>query len=105
MLRLSVENKEYLMVGDNVKIIFLGGSGNHHRIMIDAPKDVNIVRSKALKKHMKENGIECEFPSYYEEKEHPENKNLEAVFASTVRKATVFMDKQQSGLRISAWLW
>jgi len=21
---------------------------------------------------MKENGIECEFPSYYEEKEHPE---------------------------------
>lgn len=33
-----------------------------------------------------------------------ENKNLEAVFASTVRKATVFMDKQQSGLRISAWL-
>lgn len=34
-----------------------------------------------------------------------ENKNLEAVFASTVRKATVFMDKQQSGLRISAWLW
>ena len=67
MLRLSVENKEYLMVGDNVKIIFLGGSGNHHRIMIDAPKDVNIVRSKALK-----NGIECEFPSYYEEKEHPE---------------------------------
>ena len=87
MLRLSVENKEYLMVGDNVKIIFLGGSGNHHRIMIDAPKDVNIVRSKALKKHMKE------------------NKNLEAVFALTVRKATVFMYKQQSGLRISAWLW
>lgn len=31
-----------------------------------------------------------------------ENKNLEAVFASTVRKATVFMDKQQNGLRISA---
>lgn len=34
-----------------------------------------------------------------------ENKNLEVVFALTVRKATVFMDKQQSGLRISAWLW
>lgn len=34
-----------------------------------------------------------------------ENKNLEAVFALTVRKATVFMDKQQSGLRISAWFW
>ena len=58
MLRLSIENKEYLMVGDDVKIIFLGGTGNHHRIMIDAPKDVKIVRSKALRKHMKENGID-----------------------------------------------
>ena len=56
MLRLSIENKEYLMVGDDVKIIFLGGTGNHHRIMIDAPKDVKIVRSKALRKHMKETG-------------------------------------------------
>lgn len=34
-----------------------------------------------------------------------ENKNLEAVFAMTVYKATVFINKQQSGLRISAWLW
>ena len=66
MLRLSVENKEYLMVGDNVKIIFLGGCRNIKKKMIDAPKDVNIVRSKALKKHM---------------------------------------NKQQNGLRISAWLW
>lgn len=72
MLRLSIENKEYLMVGDDVKIIFLGGTGNHHRIMIDAPKDVKIVRSKALRKYMKENGIEFEAHSYYEEKEHPE---------------------------------
>lgn len=31
-----------------------------------------------------------------------ENKKLEAVFALTVRKATVFINKQQSGLRISA---
>ena len=72
MLRLSVENKEYIMVGDNVKIIFLGGTGNHHRIMIDAPKDVNIVSSKALRKHKKENGIEGELLTYFEEKEHPE---------------------------------
>ena len=86
MLRLSVENKEYLMVGDNVKIIFLGGSGNHHRIMIDAPKDVTMKKKSILKNIA-------------------ENKNLEAVFALTVRKATVFMYKQQSGLRISAWLW
>ena len=72
MLRLSVENKEYLMVGDNVKIVFLGGSGNHHRIMIDAPKEVKIVRSKAIKKYMQDKELSAKFPEYYEEKEHPE---------------------------------
>lgn len=72
MLRLSVENEEYLMVGDNVKIIFLGGTGNHHRIMIDAPKEVNIVRSKAIKKYMKDKELAAKFPTYYEEKEHSE---------------------------------
>lgn len=65
MLRLSVENEEYLMVGDNVKIIFLGGTGNHHRIMIDAPKEVKIVRSKAIKKYMKDKELAAKFPTYY----------------------------------------
>ena len=66
MLRLSVENEEYLMVGDNVKIIFLGGTGNHHRIMIDAPKEVKIVRSKAIKKYMKDKELAAKFPAIYE---------------------------------------
>ena len=45
MLRLSVRDEEFLMIGDDVKIVFLGSSGGQTRIMIDAPKDVNIVRS------------------------------------------------------------
>ena len=44
MLRLSVRDEEFLMIGDDVKIVFLGSSGGQTRIMIDAPKDVNIVR-------------------------------------------------------------
>lgn len=48
MLRLTVSTEEYLMIGDNVKIVFLGGTKNHLRIMVDAPKDVNIVRSTVL---------------------------------------------------------
>lgn len=48
MLRLSVRDEEFLMIGDDVKIVFLGSSGGQTRIMIDAPKDVNIVRSKAI---------------------------------------------------------
>ena len=48
MLRLTVSPEEYLMINDNIKIEFLGGTKNHLRIMIDAPKEVNIVRSTVL---------------------------------------------------------
>lgn len=51
MLRLSLSTEEYLMLGDDIKIVFLGGSNHHLRIMIEAPKEVNIVRSTVLKKN------------------------------------------------------
>lgn len=50
MLRLSVQKREYVMIGSDVKITFLGGEGNQMRIMIDAPKEVNIARGKAIRK-------------------------------------------------------
>lgn len=59
MLRLSLSTEEYLMLGDDIKIVFLGGSNHHLRIMIDAPKEVNIVRSTVLEK--KQSGIKEEF--------------------------------------------
>ncbi|MEZ3507929.1 MAG: carbon storage regulator [Lachnospiraceae bacterium] len=48
MLRLTVSTEEYLMIGDNIKIVFLGGSKNHTRVMLDIPKNVNVVRSKVI---------------------------------------------------------
>ncbi len=36
MLRLTVSPEEYLMINDNIKIVFLGGSKNNMRIMVDA---------------------------------------------------------------------
>ena len=50
MLRLSVQKNEYIMVGKDVKITFLGGAGNQAHIMIDAPKEVNIERGRAIEK-------------------------------------------------------
>ena len=52
MLRLTVSTEEYLMIGDNIKVVFLGGTKNHLRIMVDAPKDVAIVRSSMLEKQI-----------------------------------------------------
>ena len=72
MLRMSVKNEEYLMIGDQVKIIFLGGGGGQTRIMIDAPKEINIVRSKALEKRIQDPELLAKMPKYYKEEEHPE---------------------------------
>lgn len=72
MLRMSVAQEEYLMIGDDIKIVFLGGTGKHMRIMIDAPKDVNIVRSSVIEKQFTDPEIRAKLPRYYAEQEHPE---------------------------------
>lgn len=81
MLRMSVAAEEYLMVGDNIKIAFLGGTRNHMRIMIDAPKDVNIVRSRVLEKEITDLEEKKKLPKYYREKEHPEKYKPNAILA------------------------
>lgn len=50
MLRLSVNKNEYLMVGPNVRITFLGGNENSLKLMVDAPKEINVARGKAIEK-------------------------------------------------------
>ena len=50
MLMLTVPKEEYLMIGDNIKITFLGGNDRQLRVMIDAPKDINVARGRAIKK-------------------------------------------------------
>ena len=60
-----------MMINDNIKIVFLGGTPNHLRIMIDAPKDVNIVRSSVIENQASEEE-KAKLPKYYAEEEHPE---------------------------------
>ncbi|MBE5852969.1 MAG: carbon storage regulator [Lachnospiraceae bacterium] len=82
MLRLTVKTEEYLMINDNIKIVFLGGTPNHLRIMIDAPKDVNIVRSSVLENQATPEERE-KLPKYYAEEEHPEKyKKKKVVIAN-----------------------
>ncbi len=51
MLKLQVkEPGEYLMIGEDIKIVFTGWTKNYLRIMVDAPKEVPVVRSKAAEK-------------------------------------------------------
>ncbi len=72
MLRLTVSTEEYLMIGEDIKLVFLGGTGKHLRIMVEAPKDKNIVRSKVLEKNITDPEERAKLPRYYAEVEHPE---------------------------------
>ena len=72
MLRLTVSTEEYLMIGDDIKLVFLGGTKNHLRIMIDAPKDKNIVRSTVLERQVTDPEEKAKLPKYYAQEEHPE---------------------------------
>ena len=72
MLRLTLSTEEYLMIGENVKIVFLGGTKNHLRIMVDAPKEVNVVRSKVIENNTTDPVAKAALPKYYAEPNLPE---------------------------------
>lgn len=69
MLRLTVSTEEYLMIGDDIKIVFLGGTKNHTRIMVDVPKEVNVIRSSVLENRLNEQDKTMALPKYYAEPE------------------------------------
>ena len=72
MLRLTVSTEEYLQIGDDVKIVFLGGSKIHFRIMVDAPKELNVVRSKVIENNAKSEEEKANLPHFYAEPDNSE---------------------------------
>lgn len=68
MLRLTVSTEEFLMIGDDIRIVFLGGSKNHIRVMIDAPKEVDIVRSKVIENKITDPELKAKLPKFYAER-------------------------------------
>jgi len=51
MLILSLKPGQYLDIGEDIRIVFTGGSANNIKLMVDAPKEMNVVRSVAAEKH------------------------------------------------------
>jgi len=51
MLSLTMKNGEYLLIGDDIKITFQGGSGKDSLyIGVNAPKSVKVIRSGLFEK-------------------------------------------------------
>ena len=75
------------MIGDDIKIVFLGGSRNHTRIMLDIPKEVNVVRSKVLENRITDTDEKEKPAHYYAEPELPEKYRKKKVSVIKNNKA------------------
>ena len=91
MLRLTMSSEEYLQIGEEIRI-FLGGSKNHLRIMVDAPKEYNVVRSKVIANHAKSEEERAQLPHYYAVPDLPEKYRKKRVMVNDSLKK----DKQQA---------
>lgn len=62
MLKLTLRPGEYIDIGEDIRVVFSGGSANNIHLLVDAPRELNIARSSA------EKGAAKSQPSYYKEK-------------------------------------
>ena len=63
MLKLSLKQGQYVNIGDDIRVVYVGGSGNHARLLIDAPRELNIARSTT-----EENPARRRFPGRHSRK-------------------------------------
>lgn len=41
MLKLSLKPGEYIDIGENIRVVFSGGSANNIHLLVDAPREYN----------------------------------------------------------------
>lgn len=67
MLKLTMKPGEYINIGNDIKVIFSGGSANNMHILVDAPREFNIVRNRVLERNAKTEEEKRNLKTYYKE--------------------------------------
>ena len=62
MLKLTLRPGDFIDIGDDVRVVFSGGSANNIHLLVDAPRQMNIARNTAASNrrpspYYKERGI------------------------------------------------
>ena len=61
MLKLTLKPGEYIDIGEEIRVVFSGGSSNNVHLLVDAPRSFSIVRSSVNREkatpYYKEQGI------------------------------------------------
>lgn len=71
MLNLTVRPGEYIQIGDDIRLVFLGGTSNNMKVMVDAPRKYNVARSTVLERNASETERQA-MPKFYREAPFPE---------------------------------
>lgn len=50
MLKLTLKPGDFIEIGNEIRVVFSGGSANNIHLLVDAPKELNIARSTVGKK-------------------------------------------------------
>ena len=48
MLKLTIKPGEFINIGNDIRVVYSGGTDGNIHLLIDAPRELNIVRSKVL---------------------------------------------------------
>lgn len=67
MLNLTIKAGEYFTIGEDIKVVIVGGTRNHYRVMVDAPREYNIIRETLLEKQASTPEEKAKLKKYYPE--------------------------------------
>lgn len=51
MLKLTLKPGEFVQIGDDIRVVYTGGTQGNAHFMVEAPREVNIARSAAMERH------------------------------------------------------
>lgn len=69
MLNLTIKAGEYFTIGDDIRVVIAGGTKNHYRVLIDAPRSYDIVRGQLLERKAATEEEKARLPKFYPEPE------------------------------------
>lgn len=88
MLKLTLKSGDFIMIGDSIKVVYAGGGGNNAHILVEAPRDMNVARNKAMEIHGTLPESQASVKHYKDKEISPEAKEkIRAILLEERKKA------------------
>lgn len=65
MLNLTIRPGDYFTIGDEIRVVVLGGSKNNVKVMVDAPRKFDVVRGSVLEREADPSGKGRQTKAFY----------------------------------------